>query len=61
MCLMCISVAKEAVSPKQFWSLYKELVDGDDPEHANGLIETVARTSDEYQIQIANGFGENDE
>ena len=49
---MCIEVVKEKMTPKEFWSNYREM---DIPEeHLAEVIQTVGSTSLEYQESLAN-------
>jgi hypothetical protein len=52
---MCIEIAKENLKPADFWRNYKELLLTDE-EHWKEVIETVKKTSEEYQKELTNVF-----
>lgn len=55
-CLFCAQVAKEQVTPQQFWSLYREINEDDD--HFIELMLAASGTSEEYQTKLANANAE---
>lgn len=55
-CFMCIEVAKEQVSPQQFWMLYRDVNENDD--HFIELMLAASGTSEEYQTKLANANAE---
>ena len=55
-CLFCIQVAKEKVTPEQFWSLYREV--NEDDQHFIELMLSASGTSEEYQTKLANANAE---
>lgn len=61
MCLLCIEVAKEAVKPADFWRNYKEVLQTEaNGDHWREVVETVKKTSPEYQAELANFIGKKD-
>lgn len=54
MCLLCIEVSKQLVSPKDFWRNFKEVSE----DHMYELLEVVNSTDFEYQEKLANGISE---
>jgi len=49
-----LEVSKELVKPKQFWSLYSELMLDENDDHMINLLVEVGKTSEEYQTILAN-------
>lgn len=47
MCLLCTEVIKESLSPKEYWSNYREM--NIPEEHIPELLSKVLETSLEYQ------------
>lgn len=50
MCLLCKEVAKEIMTPRDFWRNYREISE----EHMPEVIAAMSKTSYEYQAKVAN-------
>lgn len=51
MCLLCTEVIKEKLTPKEFWSNYRELKTDDD--HWVEVLAETLKTSKEYQEALS--------
>lgn len=52
-CMFCVEIAKELVTPKQVWSLYRELLTSEDTEHVVEFLASVSQTSETFQNELA--------
>lgn len=49
MCVSCVQIAKELLTPVEFWNNYRE----SNAEHGNQMVNELKKTSEEYQTQVA--------
>lgn len=54
MCILCIEVAKQTITPESFWRNFKELLITED-DHYKEVIEIIKQTPQEYQEKLSRG------
>lgn len=52
MCLICRDVILEKFTPQEFWNNYREQLLTEENDHWKEVIETVKKTSLEYQNEL---------
>ena len=54
MCVLCIHIRKQSLTPKEIVQNLKEMYPDDNDPHAEELFEAMESTDAEYQKELAN-------